>query len=240
MQGIVIIAFGKEYDRMAAYTVGYSQRFTKLPFCVMTNVKERHPKWGGCENVEFKYFDMEDDQNRILKTTLIDHSPFDTTMYVDCDSLIQKEGIESVFDFTHDIVFNEYCSWSPGDKIPRLYADIFAKHDIRKRVSVFSGGCFVFKKNSKVYEFFNLWNRLWIDEGKGREMHCLAVTGVKSGVNYATYPNLFEPDRLNPECYIQHKFGRWHEEFGIPQIEENKSCMNIHSTAYQWNMVEYL
>lgn len=240
MQGVVIIAFGKEYDKLAAYTVGYSQRFTDLPFCIMTNIQERHPKWGGCENVEFKYFDMKDGQNRILKTMLIDHTPFDTTMYMDCDALIQKKGIERAFNFDQDIMFNEYCSWAPGEKIPRLYSDIFKKNQISRRVSIFSGGCFIFKKNERVFEFFNMWNRTWRDEGRGREMHCLAVSGIKSGINYGTFPGLFEPDTINEEALVQHKFGRWHEKFAIPQITENKSCMSIHSSAEQWNLVEFL
>ncbi len=238
MQGIVVVAFGKEYDKLAAYTVGYSQRFTDLPFCIMTNVKERHPKWGASENVQFKYFDMKDDQNRILKTTLIDHTPFEITMYMDCDSLVQKKGIEEVFDFQQDMLFNEYCLWSPGDMIPRLYADIFKKHEISNSVHILSGGCFLFKKNDKVREFFNDWNRIWIDEGKGREMHCLAVAVVKSDMNSEVYSGLFAPDTLK-DTLVQHQCNGWHDKFAIPQIKEDKSCMNKHSEGRHWNMVEF-
>ncbi len=238
MQGIVVIAFGKEYDKLAAYTVGYSQRFTDLPFCIMTNVRERHPKWGDEENVQFKYFDLKDNQNRMLKTTLVEHTPFDTTMYMDCDSLIQKIGISDVFNMEKDMVFNEYCSWSPSEKIPRLYADMFKKHDISRRVTIFSGVCFFFKQNDNVKAFFELWNRLWIEEGKGREMHCLAVAAIESGINCATFPGLFSPDMYNTSI-VQHKNQGWNDRYGIPKITEDKSAMNKHSTHYQWNMVEF-
>ena len=98
-QGIVIIAMGDEYEKLAAYTMAISSYYVKVPIAVLTNVKYRHEKWKDAQNIEFIYVDISTDSNREVKNQLYKYSPFGETIYLDCDSVITRYGIESVFDF---------------------------------------------------------------------------------------------------------------------------------------------
>ena len=121
-KGILYVAFGSDYLLLTLAVIKYSRQYTSLPICVLTNIKERGEEWNKIENVSFVNFDLEQVDNRVVKTQMIDHTPFDKTLYLDCDSVIQNYGIENVFDLLDkDLVLNLCIYWHKKSKIVNIY-----------------------------------------------------------------------------------------------------------------------
>lgn len=211
MNGILYIAFGEQYERLAAHTICYSRKFTDIPIVVLTNIKSRCEKWNGIKNIQFIDFDLPQDKNRQVKTSMIEHSPFAKTLYLDCDAIIQKKGIEKVFDLINDdrLLLNIYGRWSRV--APSLYRKAFANAKLSLPINIYYGAICGFTKNEKTKQFFALWNRYWIENGSGREMPSLAcaVANSKIAVKEIGNKDAIFSWKINNNAIVQHEYGRY-------------------------------
>ena len=232
-RGILLIAFGYEYDHLAAHTVRYSRRFTDLPIHVLTNIKDRNKLWDEIKYVTFTQFDLHQSRNRAVKTRMADYTPFEETLYLDCDSVIQKPGIEDVFDLlgNKDMALNLFIYWHKTNKVLKIYKRAMKATGTVLPLSIYNGGFICFKKNDEVIDFFRVWHKFWIMTGRGREMPALACAVNQSCLKVAevntSYHGFFEPDVYNPNCIVQHNYNsnqgkHFFEEFDLPKIKQFK------------------
>jgi len=242
--GILLVVFGKNYDSLAAHTVAYSRQFTNLPIHVLTNIKDRNSKWYDMENITFDIFNLNQNENRKIKTNMIKYTPFEKTLYIDCDSVIQKTGIENAFNLLEDnyLALNRFLYWGKGEKILRLYKRVMKRTNVSLPLIVYNGGIMCFKKNKEMKAFFVLWDKIWEADGKGREMPALACAVAKSRIPISLFPrNFFVPDIRNVDGVVQHNYNSYqgknfHKEFGLPRIRENKPFDN---DPKDWNWVNF-
>jgi len=219
MNGLISVAFGEKFDCMAAHAFAYSRRYTDLPITILTNIQNRCAKWKEINDVNFMFFPCMAHENRQLKTTMIDHSPYDKTIYIDADSIIQRKGIENVFDKLNgaDIMLNIYGKWF--DRIPLSYYR-YAMHRIRETIpiTIYYGAFIGFTKSDKAKDFFTRWNANWELSGIEREMPALACTVKKSSglklIQCNGKDNIFSWKK-NTNAIIQHEYGAsyWREYF---------------------------
>ncbi len=249
-KGLLYISFGEGCDRLAAHAVAYSRQFTDLPICILTNIKERDSKWDEVPNVFFIEVDGELRDNRDYKTQMNKHSPFDETIYLDCDSVIQKPGIENVFTTigNKDVLLNLLIYWHRTSKIIKLYREAMKETGTGLPLSVYNGAFICFKKNCRVDNFFLKWNSYWKASGGGREMPALACAIKQSSHDLEIVEvqqdihEFFAPDYHNEKCVVQHKYSPWNnitffEKFRIPVVELSKPFDTIESKD-DWIWVE--
>ena len=93
LRGILYTVFGAEYEKLAVKTIKYSRQYTDLPICVITNILDRSKEWGEINDITFVESKYPQVKNRMAKTKMIDLTPFDETLYLYCDSVIQMHGI---------------------------------------------------------------------------------------------------------------------------------------------------
>lgn len=221
--GIISVAFGIEYDKCAAHTFLYSRKFTDLPFFILTNIKEkdRHKTWKSVSNVTFMEFDKTQRENRKAKLRMNEFTPFDRTLYIDCDSVIQMRGVDNfgVLLDDSDMVFNWRIEFRPGQKIWNIYARCMKQFNVSKPISIYNGGIVAFKNNENVDKFFKTWYSMWEQFGKGREMPPLNCAIKKTGIKINKFPLLYFADNAKHEnCLIQHNYnGTFCQTFGIPK-----------------------
>jgi glycosyltransferase involved in cell wall biosynthesis len=244
-RGIVYVAFGREYERIAAYTACYSRRFTDLPFCVFTNSTDRDPKWNEVSNVSFRVLNETDDINRSVKTSLPLHTPFDETIYLDVDAVLRKPGIERLFSLLeqHDLVFNEIMKFRGCHTafFQKYYKPVIEKLSLLPRCLA-SGALFAFRKTDFTRQFFDRWNDLWCLFGKTRDMPALmgAVETVPQEQRHKLFimplecssPRFLNFHPHNGSCVddeaaiIHHRFedpgNTWYKRYGIPLYTMNK------------------
>jgi len=241
-RGLLYVVFGKQYDNLAVHTIIHSRLFTDLPIHIITNVSDRNEKWNGIKNISFSVFNTPQNRNRDYKTRMDLYSPFDETLYLDCDAVIRRNGIEHVFDLLQgkDLVLNMYLRWVLGDKILRIYKKAMKKSKVILPLCVYNGAIICFGRGLK--DFFILWNRIWKETGKGREMPALACAIKKSRITVQNLPsNFFASDIYAPDCVVQHNYNshggmNFFNEFGLPQIKEYKPFDN---NPADWNWVEF-
>lgn len=211
-KGILYIAFGRVYDDAAAHAAAYSQKYTKLPFHVLTNVTERDrsSKWKEVKRVTFREFDMLDSENRHVKVRMNLYTPFKLTLYLDADSIIQRTGIGKIFELLKAVHMVLYVceGYKKGGKMPGIYkraADLFRASS---PLTAYQGALVAFKKTPMIDMFFTRWFEFWSRFGKLREMPPLACAvqwAKKTGLKIKTVPRGFFQDTVaNPKAVVQH------------------------------------
>lgn len=224
-KGILFIVFGEKFYNLAIKTISYSRNFTNLPFHVLTNVVDN--AFLSIPNTTFEFFDMPDYKNRFIKTQMINHSPFMQTLYIDCDAVIQKEGIENVFNKLNEnaIGLIVYGIWIDDRHSLSYYRNTLKNLDVKYPLELFYGAFILFKKTSKAKRFFTDWHDNWLNSKEVREMPALACTIKKGDGKY----NLLKIDlsenifawKLNELSIIQHEYGNGHD-FWKKFFKENK------------------
>lgn len=227
-RGILLVAFGKEYDRIGAACAKVSRRNTNLPFYVLTNLhpSKRSLVWKDVSNVSFQIFDWPVDRNRAAKTRLPLVSPFDLSLYLDCDCVIQKKGVDEIFylmeNFGYDVVLNRYIFWERGDKVLKIYRRAMRQFKVGLPITIWNGGLVAFRREAGGDQLFALWNRMWKEFGRNREMPCLACAVAQSLGSFpiGLFPtNFFASDVLDENAVVQHHCPGFVEKFKLPQWE---------------------
>lgn len=208
--GILFVVFGRSFYNLAIKTIKHSRKFTGLPFFVITNIKNNDFK--SIENTKYKYIDKPDALNRQYKTTMIDYSPFETTIYIDCDAVIQKGGIESVVELIedNDILLNVYGTWTDQTKALSYYRITMENLKVKFPLVLYYGAFIVFKKTKQAYKFFKEWNKNWIKSGVKREMPALACTAklnTETKIKKIMLKDGIFAWKPNEKAIIQHEYG---------------------------------
>lgn len=215
MNGLLYICFGTEYDKMAAHCLAYSRNFTDVPMTVITNLPEnqRHEKWKTVKNIEFHEIHESQDLNRKFKTSINSLSPYDKTLYLDCDTVIQNSGIEKVFDMFDDnsILLNLYGRWDVSKKLTGFYRTTFVNSFVTLPANIYYGALVGFCKSKITNEFFNAWNKCWIAGGSGRDMPALACAVKLAKINVRELSNVDKVFSwlIRDDFLIQHEYGTY-------------------------------
>jgi len=242
-RGICFIAFGAEYDKLAAHTIAYSRKFISCPITVLSNIKNRNEKWNEVPEVNFIDLEIPTEQNRRVKIELHKYSPYDETLYMDVDAVIVKPGIEKIFDFLKDsdIVFQHNNLWRPGEKYSRIYRDTAKKFGLTLPLRVYLGGFWAFRKTPETISFFDQWLANWTASGCGRDMPSLACaikqTGIKYELVFRDIQKLFSFG-MNYDCVAVHRVRSEDlAKYGIPIHRQNKPFDMVCSG--NWDKVDF-
>ncbi len=227
--GLIFVVFGNECDRMAAHCVAYSRQYTKLPITILSNLNEyeRNVKWKEIDNIDFIHIDLPLEQNRQVKTTLPKYTPYEKTLYLDADSIIQHkdfdEKIIEMFNEETDLILNLFCTYPYLDnRFQNIYLRAVEQFNCTMPLEVYNGAFIGFKKGITSEIFFELWNHLWIQFGSQREMPPLACAINKLQSNYYSTieeplltitklpEDFFAPDSRNDASFVQHNY---HQDF---------------------------
>lgn len=242
-RGICVLAFGEEYDRLAAHTVAYSRQFISCPITVLSNLKIRNKKWNEIPGINFIDLDIPTEENRRVKIELYKYTPYDETIYLDVDSIVTKPGIEKMFDGlnNNDIVFQQHTFWKQGKRYYKIYAETMKRFNVSLPLCVALGGFWAFKKTEETETLFKQWLSNWIETGKGRDMPSLACaikqTGIRHSLVYKAIEKLFSFG-MTSDCVVVHRvYGDDLKTFGIPKHKQNKPFDVGHRD--NWDMVYF-
>lgn len=229
-RGIIFIVFGKDYDRIAAHTIAMSRQFINCSISVITNLTERNKKWDEVKDINFIYVNLPDNKNREIKTQLYKYSPYDETIYSDCDCVFTKNGIEKLFDLFGDnnliLQLNKMPCWEDGKRYFKIYRDTAIKFGISLPLNIYQGAIFAFKKDNDTISFLDLWNEYWLHMGGGRDMPSLACAVKNSSISHGLitiYDNyLIFGENENAIIYhpVNHKL--LSIKYGIPSFKPDK------------------
>jgi hypothetical protein len=229
-RGILYVVFGEEYWKIAAACMRISRKNTNYPFYVVTNL---HGDLSVPDNTKVCRVNAKTEENRDYKTRMVNITPFDETLYLDCDSIIQRPGIGAAFDaldeprlsqgaveVVPDVVLNKFIEWRMGDRVLNIYARAMKMFGVQLPLTVYNGAFICFRKNGIVRTFFQLWRSYWEKFGRGREMPCLAcaVKNLNDLMVSKAPKKMFEAEKLDPDVVVQHYTGgKFLEKFSLPK-----------------------
>lgn len=230
-QGILWLAFGDSFDLLGAATATYSRQFTKLPMHVVTNLpeSERHD-WP--DGTTFGWVDMPTEQNRAVKVSLIEHTPFDLTLALDVDAVLQRPGIERFFDdlAEHDLaiqqaeVIRSEAHRAKSNFYRTFYLSLMEKTGESYPLAVLQSSAFLWRQSPAAQRFFGKWRELWELGGCRRDMPGFSLAARIPGVKIKVYQakqDGFLANGKNTTRVIQHKAYRgFLADFGLPEYQD--------------------
>ena len=226
-RGILLVAIGKDYERLAACACRYGRKFTDLPVLVVTDVKasEACQAWENIKGVEFIRGLYTQKNNRVPKLRMPFYTPFDQTLNIDVDAVIQNPGVEAAFDLLakHDIALNFFSTFDV--KIPQIYLKAMKRFGVMPPLPVYNGGIICFKTSDAIKDLFTTWLKFCEEAGRGREMPALNCAIQKHpAVKIAKLPKgFFEPHGPNTAAVVQHNYSKdFRERFNLPEWQEYK------------------
>ena len=154
-KGLLYVCFGKEFDESLAMLTRVTRQSTDLPITILTNRKAPSVIWKEHHNVNFMYFDMKKTDNRQIKTQAAHYSPYENTLLLDADTVIQKKGLNNIFSLLKNIDIVVSPEFKIESNIPtfNIYKRTIEMTKTELPVTVASGGFICFKKSKKVNVF---------------------------------------------------------------------------------------
>ncbi len=224
MNGMLYVAFGKQYDYQCAYSVILVRKHSDIPVRVITNLTEdqRCKEWNVLCNVSFENVAVKQKENRYYKIRTDLFSPFDITLFCDTDTAVQSAKFLTGFDIAknHDVMFSVYKHIARdgyGVPMPWLYGRFMKPEDYP--ATVYKEGVFFFQKTDGTRKLFESWEKYWRALGCGRDMPALfPATTRANDLNLGILP----PGWDNRDGHIiLHGYGDYVVD-GLPLIKKYK------------------
>jgi hypothetical protein len=138
--------------------------------------------------------------SRYYKTRLFHYSPFETTIFLDDDTLVKASfgnlddligggnfamardpfatlGLWKKNIATHCRGLNAAWDAFEGYVHPRL-----------ERLPYYNSGVMIWRKNATAQELFDYWHDLWLNQGKGPDQTWLAIAHLELGIEITPLP----------------------------------------------------
>ena len=129
-----------------------------LPVCIVTNVCEqalRLPFWQNGHDT-WSYLPQPTDQNRLVKTSVIDFSPYEKSIYLDGDTIIEQDLSLAWLLLDYFDLAIRHLSGGTKERPKGKHVVLDGKARLSE-LTHWNGGVFLFQKNDRVREFFHLW-----------------------------------------------------------------------------------
>ncbi|SEP14762.1 hypothetical protein [Aquisalimonas asiatica] len=179
-RGAVWLAYGEKFLLMAAHSARTLKEVSpSLGRSVITNVPVSRVKF--FEEDLFSdviFVDEPTDKNREKKVSIPDWSPFEETLFLDCDTecLADVSGLFSLLRNWPLII--KHNPWSSPREI-----DIDGVSSVELGLSEWNSGLIVFRKgDERVGEFFDVWRLNYELMGEGMDQPSLVKTIYSGGV----------------------------------------------------------
>lgn len=236
--GVVYLAFGPPYLVLAYNSIASLKAVSpEIPVCVVVDKKTsaliRTPPDGWSSEDAFLVVDESIEQNRYVKTSLNQYSPFDKTLFLDADTVV-TDDISEVFSYleSFDLCIRLYGS-GPKRGVTRSALPLL---DGRYQVSDlphWNSGVIAFKKCEEVDVFFSSWNaaydihrremQVWTDQGALVE----AIFRTKARVlSLDSRWNCLTSERsyfVNPDNRVIHNcYFKWSDRLQFKKIWKSK------------------
>jgi hypothetical protein len=210
--GVIYVAFGAPYLAQALISIASLRIFNaSVPVCVVTNVCKAPPSdFGLVQDCEWIFIEEASSNNRFIKTNIYPYSPFEKTLYLDCDTLVLSDISQIAFFLKYfDILLKH-------NETNRLWADsrrvLFDGALKFGEIGSFNGGVLGFRKAPNVEEFFNCWTSLYGARRKPkRDQPSLAEAIYKSNVRLLPLPRKWnEGDLTYADSRTRSEVVIWH------------------------------
>jgi hypothetical protein len=175
--GCLFVAFGEAHLVLSLIAIrSLKEKNGDLSVQLITNVDvnlDFFDFWDS--NVDtLTHLTLETEQNRLIKTNLIEYTVFDKTLFIDSDALI-NDDISKIFEFSEKFDLGIKLNWRPQTIEEK------SRHQVSKNLSVgdfshWNSGVILFTKNASTTSFFTEWRHNFVELGSPFDQPSLAKT----------------------------------------------------------------
>lgn len=156
-RGVVYLAFGRPYLAMALYSrMTLAESNPSLSACIITNIEINKSDLPCLTDDDYLVvLDGSTSENRLVKTSIVDYSPFDETFFIDCDTVIMSRldhGFEYVRFFDVCVRLNPYPQTRKGKADIPLFEGLGVGD-----CPHWNSGVLIFRKTDAAKQFFRDW-----------------------------------------------------------------------------------
>jgi hypothetical protein len=160
--GVIYLAFGAPYLAMALHSITSLRVFNpSMPVCVLTNIAERPPNtrwWNSVPESHWVFMDKSTSINRDIKTHIYRFSPFDKTVYLDCDTLVLADLTDLELFLDHfDVLLKPSDRPGKTDRKKKILNGVVPYGN----VTHFNSGVLGFRRSANVERFFDDWRECY-------------------------------------------------------------------------------
>jgi hypothetical protein len=183
----------------------------------------------GVEPIKFPGKNQRD--NRLAKTRAFSWTPFDRTLMLDADTIIQNKGIEAVFALLDDADFAlmphaGFTECQADKRLPNIYKETMVTCKATMPMDTWDGGIIAWKQNETTENAFGLWNEYWKKMGKARDLPSFCCAIQASGAKVSKMPKYLS-DSEDYAAVVQHYYGKdFLKKFGLPSYRLVKQQTN--------------
>lgn len=162
--GALYLAFGRAYLSMALHSVRSLRRTNPaMPACIITNVRDRAPDvaWWRPGEDHWTFLDMDTRDNRRIKTALAQYTPFDKTIYLDCDT----EVLRDLSELTWFLDYFDLCLRLREGGLRGGHTVLNGKAVIGD-LPRWNSGVMCFRQGERIRTFFEHWSRSYARLGE--------------------------------------------------------------------------
>lgn len=193
-EGILLIMFGYEYQKITPICLESIRKYSNIPVLIHTNIKKEHINNNIIKhkNVEIIYHNLNDDDNRIIKTNLTKYTKFKKTLYTDVDSIfLSDEFLKEFNDLNNfNIIVPEWKVFNliklnslakNGNLKWKEFIKTFNDNKINKvkNEMLIAGGICFFMKNKFTEMFFNEYHNRYLKSKVSQDMPSLNYVYLK-------------------------------------------------------------
>jgi hypothetical protein len=189
--GVIYVAFGAPYLAMALTSLASLKVSNPaVPACIVTNMCESPPnvpwlKTG--HDLHWVFVEESTSQNRDIKTRVYGYSPFEKTLYLDCDTLVLADISQLSFFLDHfDLLLRHIDRPAAPPDAKKLLFDRSVRFN---EIIHFNGGVIGFRKALSVEQFFDCWSARYKSLGYRRDQPSLVEALYYSDVRLLPLPS---------------------------------------------------
>ncbi len=211
--GALYVAFGVPYLAMALFSASTLRKTNPgMPIRIVSNVAVNPadiPFWDATRD-SLVVLPLESRDNRHVKTSAVDHSPFAKTVYLDCDTFVNGDLSDGALLLDYfNIGFRGETDPPPCD------APVIRSYPV-KRLNHWNSGVFLFDKSPEARDFFRRWREGYARFGVEFDQVSLVEAIFTSSArmyplegrwNHMSFYSLRDP-RLNRNAKVVHYTSR--------------------------------
>ena len=154
--GAIYVAIGRAHFLMAISSILSLNRSNPyMPVCLVTD-QQKDERFKDVKIDFWKFVDFKKDQNRLVKLNIYKYSPFKKTIFIDSDTLVLGNlSIGGFYLDYFDIAIKQKTKPYPDS--PKAREKIFNGTRSIADLPHWNSGLILFRKNTKVENFFGLW-----------------------------------------------------------------------------------
>jgi hypothetical protein len=177
-EGVIWVAFGYEYLILAAHSAKTLQdHSSNVKTAIYTNIPIKSIKYKDKDLFTYvEYINAPIGENRKWKLSMNILTPFQKTIYLDCDTEIcaKIDPLFEILDYTPIAMkYNSYPTKHP--------VELYGKDNIYYGLSHWNGGVIAFNNSeSKIEDFFKAWRENYLKLNKIADQYSLMKTVYES------------------------------------------------------------